>query len=101
MAKKKPTVDEINALLKLEEKSRALYEELDEARAEFLARFGEGVFYTHNTDGEYKFLKIEVIDNLEKAQRGEDVWKPTKFSPVTVKSTLLKREPKNVEIIEA
>lgn len=95
----KPTLEEALNIIKMKEEAKALYEQIDTAAAALSAQHGAGRFDYDlgEDDGDGRYLKLELTDNVEVLKSGKTVWKITGISPVSMSSQRLKRCPESLK----
>lgn len=98
----KPPLEKVLELVELKERIKTLYEQLDSSTAALLTEYGDGRFdYDLGIDdGDGRYLKFELADNVKALQNGETVWKSTGFSPASFSSRRLKRMPESLKDAE-
>jgi len=104
MAKRsKPNLKTIMAIIEKKQHAIELLNEVEELTTELAEKYGEARFdyeveaFTNEKGKECKYLKFEIVDNIEKLNRGEDVFQQTMFKRVTFASQYLIRIPESLK----
>lgn len=95
--KRKMTIEDVDQIIKLQNKFTKMYEEQDKLYQELFDKYGAGVDCVEHNDKEFPFIKVEIVNNITKLQAGEDLWKATKFNRFTFTTKPLKKMSKLVE----
>lgn len=103
MSKIKPSdLEHLTLLVKRKEKINKLREKLDDQIEELMKKLGP---CTHTvelnratSDGE-RFLRINLVDNLEAITEGKKLWKSAAFTRFEITYKFLKNEPKEEKFI--
>lgn len=99
----KPQLKTILAIIEKKKQAIELLNEVEELTSDLSAKYGEARFdyevqpFTNDKGKECKYLKFEVVDNIEKLNRGEDIYQNTIFKRTTFTSMYLIKMPESLK----
>lgn len=96
----KPQLKTVQAIIEKKEQAIALLNEVEALTSELEQKYGEVRFdydLGEENDKGQRYLKFEIVDNIEKLNRGEQVFQQTVFKRTTFTSSMLKRLPESLK----
>lgn len=99
----KPDLNKVLEIMSMKDEANRLYDEIDELISEIKNEYGTGRFDYELPDdspealNEYKYLKFEITDNIEKMLSDGVLFKSTSIKPVSFVTQGLKKCPDSLK----